>query len=195
MSDVSRLLLFMVSCVFTENVVFARLLGSDEAVRESRGVGAAAALGLATAAVMALAVLCDGLLYRFALVPLHAEYMNLVAFVLVSAALAYAAAAVVGRLRPALADALGDSLPMIAANCAVLGVAALGFREDYGMAEAVLAALFGGLGYALALVLMAGVRERIACSRVPKALRGLPISLISASLIALAFMGFIGMGA
>ena len=193
MSNISSVLLFMVSCVFTQNVVFSRLLGSDEAAQR-RGVGAAFALGLATAAVMALAALCDCLAYRWVLEPLHAGYMNLVALALISAALACAAAAVVGRARPALREQLGDSLPMIAANCAVLGVALQSFTSGLGALEAALAGLFGGLGFTLALVLMAGVQERIAYSKVPKALKGLPISLISASLVALAFMGFMGIG-
>ena len=193
MTGISRILLFMVSCVFTQNVVFVRLLGSGEAVREDRGVGAAACIGIATAAVMTLAALCGWLVRSLVLVPLHAEYMTLTALALMCVALAYLAAAVVRGVKPALAEKLGEGLPMIAANCAVLGVALIDLEKGASLLDATLGGLFGGLGFLLAIVLMAGVKERIAYSKVPAPLKGLPISLISAGLVALAFMGFMGL--
>lgn len=194
MSDISRILLLMVSCVFTQNVVLARLLGVGEAMDERRSVAAAAGLGVAVAAVMALASLCGWIVYHMVLVPLHAEYLELTAFALLLALLAWLAGLAVGKAWPALEEALGDSMPMIAVNCAVLGVALVNIDSGYGLGDAFLSGLFNGLGFLLAVVLMAGVQERLRFSRIPRAMKGLPISLVSASLMALAFMGFLGMG-
>lgn len=194
MTGITRILLFMVSCVFTQNVVFARLLGSGAAVTEKRGVGVAAGMGLAVTVVMTLTALCGWLAWNLALVPLNAQYLMITALVLIAAAAAWLSCAILGRLVPALSGALEESLPIIAVNCAVLGIAVLNIESGYGLGDAVLAGLFGGLGFLLAIVCMAGVQERIAYSRVPEPLKGLPISLISASLIALAFMGFMGLG-
>ena len=156
-------------------------------------MGAAACIGIATAAVMTLAALCGWLVRSLALVPLHAEYMTLTALALLCVALAYLAAAVVRGVKPALAEKLGEGLPMIAANCAVLGVALIDLEKGASLLDVTLGGLFGGLGFLLAIVLMAGVKERIAYSKVPAPLKGLPISLISAGLVALAFMGFMGL--
>jgi len=192
MSDVSRALLFLVSCVFTQNVIFARLLVSRSAV-ESRRIGAAAGLGLFTAVVMALSSVLAWILYSWILKPLHAESLYLVAFVLVIAACTQLVALCLGKIRPALAEGLGNCLALVAANCAVLGIALLNVEMGCGIGQAFLNGLFSGLGYLVALVCMAGVQERLEYSKIPAPLKGLPISLISASLMALAFMGFAGM--
>ena len=194
MTGISRALLFMVSCVFAQNVVFTRLLGC-EALGEGRDrLGTAVGLGLVVTAVMALTSLLGWMAWQWVLVPLGAEYLLLLVLVLIIAALAALAGATLGRVKPAIQESLGDVLPLIAANCAVLGVAILNIESGYGLGDAFLSGLFGGLGFLLAMVLMAGVQERISTSKVPEAMKGLPISLVSASLIALAFMGFIGLG-
>ena len=112
---------------------------------------------------------------------------------LVIIGLALLARLLVKRIRPELGEALEDSFLLMAANCVVLGIAILNFENGYGLGYALLHGLFGGLGYLLAIVLMAGVQERIEFSRVPESMKGLPITLVSASLMALAFLGFMGM--
>ena len=192
MSGIPRILLFMVSCVFTENFVFVRLLGCS-ALGEERRVGVAAGYGLATAAAMALASLGAWLAQRFVLEPLNAAQLYLIVDVLVILAASALVAWLAAKLWPALAPALSDGTTAIAANCAVLGAALINLEKGFGAGDALLNGLFGGLGFALALVLMAGVRERLEFSKIPAPLKGLPISLISAGLAALAFMGFAGM--
>ena len=191
MSDISSILLFIVSCVFTQNVVFVRLLGGCAAVEERR-VGVAAKLGLAATATMTLTALCGWIVDHLILVPLHAEYLRIVAFAAILLAAAWVVGLLAKKLCPAFGEAMEDSFMHIAASCAVLGIALIHAEAGWGLLQAVLGGLFGGLGFMLALVLMAGVQDRLETSRIPAPLKGLPISLISASLIALAFMGFTG---
>ena len=192
MSGISRILMFMVSCVFTENVIFARLLG-DEALGEEHRLGVAAGYGLATAAAMAIASALAWLLDTLVLAPLGATHLQLMAYVAAVILASLLVGALAAKAFPALKGALGDGAAAIAANCAVLGIALVNAQEGYGFTDAVLNGLFGGLGFALALVLMAGVRERLEFSKIPEPMKGLPISLVAASLAALAFMGFAGM--
>lgn len=184
----------MVSCVFTENVVFVRLLGSDAVSGGGRELGHAALYGLVTAVVMTLGAALSWLVWRWVLTPLGMDYLQITAFTLIFAGLAALAVAAAGRLMPRLSEALSEQTALTAANCALLGIVVINIDRGYGLADATLSGLFGGLGFALACVCMAGIRERIAYSKVPKPLKGLPISLISASLMALAFMGFTGLG-
>ena len=192
MSDISRVLLFIVSCVFTQNVVFTRLL-IGRGLAENRRVGVAAGLGLAVTLVMTLASLCGWVVYNCLLVPMHAEYLKIIALVAVVLLAAWVVELLLAKVCPALAGALGEGFTAAAVSCAVLGIAIINIDQGYGLGYAVLGGLFGGLGYLLALVLMAGVQDRLETSRIPRCLKGLPISLISASLIALAFMGFAGL--
>lgn len=192
MSEISRALLFMVSCVFTENVVFSRLLGVG-IFKKAHRVENAIGLGLMMAALTTLTALFAWLLDRLLLVPLKVEFLRLPVYVLVMIGLALLALLLAKRIRPELGEALEDSFLPMAANCAVLGIAILNFESGYGLGYALLHGLFGGLGYLLAIVLMAGVQERIEFSRVPESMKGLPITLVSASLMALAFLGFMGM--
>ena len=194
MSDISRVLLILASCVFTQNVVFVRMFADSGLFCRDRRVCAAAWLGLATALVMTMTSLVGWLVRDLVLVPMGAEYLSVIALVLIAAVLAWLVALCLGKAKPALAESLSDGLPFLMANCAVLGVALINVEKGCGLGESVLNGLFGGLGFLLAIVLMAGVQERLESSRVPKSLRGLPISLISASMIALAFMGFMGLG-
>ena len=188
----TRTLLFLVSCVFTQNFVFARLLGSSALFDEDRRVETALGLGLVTAVIMTLASVGCWALERYALVPMKAEYLRVLAYMVIS----LIAAALVGLCLkaafPKLNDALNEAGMLIAVNCAALGVALLNAEAGCGIAEAALHGLFGGLGFMLAITLMAGVQERIRYSRIPEPMKGLPITLISASLMALAFMGFMG---
>ena len=191
MSSISRILLFMVSCVFTQNIVFVQLLGGGALYKKAGRIGTAAIVGAFMALVMTVASAVNWLVYRKVLVPLNAQSLALIAFVLVIAGAAALAAMLCKKLIPAAGEALGENVVALAANCAVLGVCVLSVGGGFG--RAVASGLFGGLGFLLAMLLMAGVQDRLEFSKVPKSMRGLPISLVSASLIALAFMGFIGL--
>ena len=191
MSNITRVLLFIVSCVFTQNVVFTRLLGVC-APAEDRRVATAAGYGVVVALAMTLTAAGAWLVRSLALVPMHAEYLQLTALALVALIAAFIVEKCVVALKPALAGALEGNLPGIAANCAVLGIALVNLEAGCDLGRAVLNGLLGGLGFLVAIVLMAGVQDRLETSRVPESMKGLPITLVSASLIALAFMGFLG---
>ena len=188
----TRTLLFLVSCVFTQNFVFAKLLGSSALFDEDRRVGTAVGLGLVTAVIMTLASAGCWALEKYALVPMKAEYLRVLAYVAVSLIAAVLVGLCLKAAFPKLNDALNEAGMLIAVNCAALGVALLNAEAGYGIADAALHGLFGGLGFMLAITLMAGVQERIKYSHIPEPMKGLPITLISASLMALAFMGFMG---
>ena len=193
MNGATGILLFMASCVLTQNIVFVRLLGADD-LDKSRGIEAAAGFGLVMTLVMTVASALAWMVQHWILNPLGAAYLQLPAFVLVILLTAFAAARLVAQAKPALAESLNGSLAPLAANCAVLGIAIINLEAGYGLGGALLNGLLGGIGYLIAIVLMAGVQERLESSRIPEALKGMPIALISASLIALAFSGFMGLG-
>ena len=193
MSGITRILLFMVSCVLTHNFIFSRFLGCCPFLGVSRKVETAACMGLAVTFVMGLASLFTWMVYHWILLPLHIEYLQTGAFILVIAALVQFVEMFLKKTSPGLYRALGIYLPLITTNCAVLGVAVLNIDEAYNLGYAILNGVFGALGFLLAIVLMAGVQERLETSKIPEPLKGFPITLISASLMAIAFMGFAGL--
>ena len=193
MSGITRILLFMVSCVLTHNFIFSRFLGCCPFLGVSRKVETAASMGLAVTFVMGLASLFTWMVYHWILVPLKIEYLQTGAFIVVIAALVQLVEMFLKKSSPSLYRALGIYLPLITTNCAVLGVAVLNIDEGYGLGYAVLNGVFGALGFLLAIVCMAGVSERLETSKIPEPLKGFPITLISASLMAMAFMGFAGL--
>jgi len=193
MNGIARILLFMVSCVFTHNFILSRFLGCCPFLGVSRKVETAASMGLAVTFVMGLASLFSWMVYHWILVPLHIEYLQTGAFILVIAALVQLVEMFLKKTSPALYRGLGIYLPLITTNCAVLGVAVLNIDEAYNLGYAVLNGVFGALGFLLAIVCMAGVTERLETSKIPEPLKGFPITLISASLMAMAFMGFAGL--
>ena len=193
MSGITRILLFMVSCVLTHNFIFSRFLGCCPFLGVSRKIETAASMGLAVTFVMGLASLFTWIVHHWILAPLNIEYLQTGAFILVIAALVQLVEMFMKKTSPALYRALGIYLPLITTNCAVLGVAVLNIDEGYGLGYAVLNGVFGALGFMLAIVCMAGVTERLETSKIPEPLKGFPITLISASLMAIAFMGFAGL--
>ena len=193
MSEITRILLFMVSCVLTHNFIFSRFLGCCPFLGVSRKIETAACMGLAVTFVMGLASLFTWMVHHWILVPLNIQYLQTGAFILVIAALVQLVEMFLKKSSPGLYKALGIYLPLITTNCAVLGVAVLNIDEGYGLGYAILNGVFGALGFLLAIVCMAGVQERLETSKIPEPLRGFPITLISASLMAMAFMGFAGL--
>jgi electron transport complex protein RnfA len=191
---VTSLLLFMVNCVLTNNFIFSRYLGCCPFLGVSSKVETAAGMGIAVTFVMGLASLITYIVYTFVLVPLNLTYLNTISFILVIAALVQFVEMFMKKSLPALYNALGIYLPLITTNCAVLGVTILNVTESYNLLWSVLNGVFGALGFLLAIVLMAGARERLESSDIPKAFKGFPISLVIAGLMSVAFLGFAGLG-
>ena len=194
MSPILKVLLFMVSCILSNNFIFSRFLGCCPFLGVSSKVETAASMGLAVTFVMGLASVFAWVVYNLVLVPLGLEYLNTIAFILVIASLVQFVELFIKKSSPSLYRALGIYLPLITTNCAVLGVTILNVNNDYNLLYSLLNGIFGALGFLLAIVLMAGVRERLETSKIPKPLSGFSISLIIAGLMSIAFMGFSGMG-
>ena len=188
----TRTLLFLVSCVFTQNFVFARLFGASALFDEDRRIETALGLGLVTTVIMAVASALCWALDRYILVPMKAEYLRVLVYVVASLFITLLVGLCLKKAFPKLGGALNEAGMFIAANCATLGAALINAEADACFVDASLRGLFGGLGFLVAITLMAGIYERIRYSKVPGFMKGLPITLISASLMALAFMGFMG---
>ena len=187
--------------IFTQNFVLVKFYGICPFLGVSKKVDTALGMGMAVTFVMTLASIMTWFCQRFILIPLNIEYMQTIAFIVIIAALVQFVEMFLQKSIPSLYSALGIYLPLITTNCAVLGVALLNVRTasvistsgSYTLIESIVNGFSAGIGFMLAIVLFAGVRERLEHSDIPKALEGFPIALISASLLALAFLGFQGM--
>lgn len=186
-------LLIFVAAVFVNNVVLSQFLGICPFLGVSKKVDTAAGMGAAVTFVLALATMCTFLLQRFVLEPLDMVYMQTIAFILVIAALVQMVEIILKKVSPALYQALGVFLPLITTNCCVLGVAILVIQKEFNLMESVVYAVSIALGFTLALVVFAGIREQLSRTEFPSSMRGIPIALISAGILAMAFMGFSGM--
>jgi len=191
-TDFSSFLLFMVYCVLVNNFIFSRFLGCCPFLGVSSKVETATGMGLAVTFVMGLASFFTYFV-NMALKALSLEYLQTIAFILVIAALVQFVEMFMKKSMPALYSALGIYLPLITTNCAVLAVTLLNVQNDYNLFESVCNGVFGAIGFLLAITLMAGVRERLESSDIPKAFKGFPSSLVIAGLLSIAFMGFQGM--
>lgn len=189
------ILITFISAVFINNFVVVKFLGICPFLGVSKKIKTAAGMGVAVIFVMALASAATWLVQEFILKPLDLEYLQTIAFILVIAALVQVVEMVLQKTSQALYKALGIYLPLITTNCAVLGVCLLNLelKGEARFLFSVLNGAFSGVGFTLAIVLFAGIRERLETARVPKCLEGFPISLISASLVSLAFFGFQGL--
>ena len=184
------LIAIIIGAIFVNNVVLSQFLGICPFLGVSSKVETSLGMGMAVTFVMALAAIVTWCLQNYILVPFGIEYMQTIVFILVIAALVQMVEIVLKKVSPALYQALGIFLPLITTNCAVLGVAILMVQKDFSLITGVIYAVATAIGFALALVLFAGIRERLDVEDVPHALRGVPIALITASLLAMAFMGF-----
>mgnify|MGYP002513486428 CR=1 FL=1 len=180
----------VIGAIFVNNVVLSQFLGICPFLGVSSKVETSLGMGMAVTFVMALASIVAWSIQTFVLVPLQIEYMQTIVFILVIAALVQMVEIVLKKVSPALYQALGIFLPLITTNCAVLGVAILMVQKDMDLLTGVIYSVATALGFALALVLFAGIRERLEVEDVPAAFRGVPIALITAGLLAMAFMGF-----
>ena len=180
----------VIGAILVNNVVLSQFLGICPFLGVSSKVETSLGMGMAVTFVMALAAVVTWCLQNYILIPFGIEYMQTIVFILVIAALVQMVEIVLKKVSPALYQALGIFLPLITTNCAVLGVAILMTQKDFDLLTGVIYSIATALGFALALVLFAGIRERLDVEDVPQALKGVPIALITASLLAMAFMGF-----
>ncbi len=179
--------------IFIENFVLNQILGLCPFIGVSNKIDSAVGMGLAVTFVMVMAGVATWSIQAFLLVPLQLEYLQTISFILVIASLVQFVEMVVRKTAPALYQSLGVFLPLITTNCAVLGVALLNIKKNYGLVESAVNSFGGGLGFFFALIIMAGIRERLDVSEIPEAMRGAPIAFVTAGLLATAFMGFSGL--
>ncbi len=185
--------LFFINAAFSNNMIFSRFLGNCPYLGVSNKLETATGMGVAVVFVMGIASLFCYISYAYILVPLGLQYLDTITFILIIAALVQLVEMFMKKSLPALYSALGIYLPLITTNCAVLGVALINMRSGYNLIESVLSGVFGAVGFLMAIILMAGVRERLEDSDIPKAFKGFPISLIIAGFMSVAFMGFAGL--
>lgn len=191
--DVSHLLVIVLGAVFINNFVLNRFLGICPFIGVSKKIDSSIGMGMAVAFVMTLAGGVTWCVHHFLLVPLNATFLQTVSFILVIAALVQLVEMFLQKNSPTLYSALGIYLPLITTNCAVMGVALLNIREEFTLPESLIFSFSAAVGFTLALLLMAGIRERLDLVQVPRAFRGAPIAFVVAGLMAIAFMGFAGM--
>lgn len=185
--------IIIIGAIFVNNIVLSQFLGICPFLGVSTKVETSLGMGAAVTFVMALASVAAYLLQYYVLVPLGIQYMQTIVFILVIAALVQMVEIILKKVSPALYQALGIFLPLITTNCAVLGVAILLVQKEFNLPQAVVYSVSIAIGFSLALTLFAGLRERLELNDVPKAMRGTPIALITAGILAMAFMGFSGL--
>ncbi len=187
------LALILVATVLVNNFVLVKFLGLCPFMGVSRKLETATGMALATTFVLTLSAVCSYLVNAYLLQPLGLEYLRTIAFILVIAAVVQFTEMVVEKTSPLLYQVLGIYLPLITTNCAVLGVALLNIQESHGFLESLTYGFGAALGFSLVMILFAGVRERVAAADVPQAFQGASIALITAGMMALAFLGFSGL--
>jgi Na+-translocating ferredoxin:NAD+ oxidoreductase subunit A len=188
-----KLLSIIFIYILVENFVLQRFFGICPFLGVSRKMETAVGMSMAVVFVMTLATLVTWLLYTYVLAPSGLYYLQIVAFILVIASLVQLVETALRKISPTLYQGLGIFLPLITTNCAVLAVALLAVRQEFTLAESVVFGLAASLGFSLALIIMAGIRERLEFAKVPAALQGTAVTLITAGILSLAFMGFRGM--
>lgn len=182
----------IVTAIFVNNIVFAQFLGICPFIGVSRKLSSAVGMGGAVTFVMALATLVTWFLQTYVLVPLELQFMQTIVFILVIAALVQMLEIILKKVAPGLYMALGVFLPLITTNCAVLGVAILVTQKGFDLGQSLVYAIATAIGFTLALTIFAGIREQLTLVDVPEAMKGTPIALLCAGLLAMAFMGFAG---
>ena len=193
MDQIYELLAITLGAILANNFIFSQFLGICPFLGVSKKVDTAVGMGVAVTFVMGLASAITWLVNKFILIPFDLGYMQTVAFILVIASLVQFIEMFLQKSMPSLYTALGVYLPLITTNCAVLGVALLNIQNNYNFISSVVYGITGGLGFLLAIVLFASIRERLVFADYPKSFDGFPIALVTAGLMALAFMGFSGL--
>ncbi|MFQ7112855.1 electron transport complex subunit RsxA [Hallella bergensis] len=185
-------LLIFISAIFVNNIILSQFLGICPFLGVSKKIDTALGMGAAVAFVMTLATVVTWLVQIYVLNPFNLQYLQTLAFILIIAALVQMVEIILKKASPALYQALGIFLPLITTNCAVLGVAILVIQKDFDLIQSVVYAFSTAIGFSLALVVFAGIREQLELVRIPKGMRGMAVVMITAGLLSLAFMGFSG---
>ena len=185
-------ILIFISAIFVNNIILSQFLGICPFLGVSKKVDTALGMGAAVAFVLTLATIVTYLLQTYVINPFGLQYLQTLSFILVIASLVQMVEIVLKKVSPALYQALGIFLPLITTNCAVLGVAILVIQKDFSLIQSIVYAFSTAIGFALAMVVFAGLREQLSLVRVPKGMQGMAIVLVTAGLLSLAFMGFSG---
>ena len=185
-------LAIILTAIFVNNIVFAQFLGICPFIGVSKDLSSALGMGAAVTFVMAVATAVTWVLQHTILIPFGLQYIQTIAFILVIAILVQMLEIVMKKVSPTLYAALGVFLPLITTNCAVLGVAIIVAQKDFGFVHSLVYAIATAIGFALALVIMAGLRTQLELADVPRSMKGVPIALVTAGILAMAFMGFAG---
>ena len=192
--NIVSLVQISIAAILINNFVLSRFLGLCPFMGVSKKLSSAIGMGMAVIFVMTVASMFSWIIYNYILVPYNVTYLYTIVFILVIASLVQLVEMILQKFSPALYEALGIFLPLITTNCAILGVAVLNtVTEDYNFIESLVNGITSGIGFTLALVLMAGIREKLELANIPKPLEGLPIAFITAGLMAIAFLGFSGL--
>ncbi|MEW5894340.1 MAG: electron transport complex subunit RsxA [Candidatus Omnitrophota bacterium] len=183
----------IISAVFVNNIVLTRFLGICPFLGVSNRFSTAGGMGGAVVFVMTLSTTVTYLVYKYVLLPFGIGFMQTITYILVIAALVQMVELILKKISPALYQALGVYLPLITTNCTILGVAILVIQNEYNLMQSVVFAVANAVGFALALIIFAGIREQMELADVPAFMKGAPIALVTAGLLSMAFMGFAGM--
>lgn len=193
MDEVKQLLILLISSSLVSNVVLSQFLGLCPFLGVSKKVKTASGMGVAVIFVITLASAVAGVIYQFVLVPLGITYLQTIVFILVIAALVQFVEMFLKKAIPSLYQALGVYLPLITTNCAVLGVALTNVQKEYGIIKGIVNGFATAVGFTISIVILAGIREKTAYNDVPESFKGMPMVLLTAGLMAIAFCGFSGL--
>jgi len=182
----------IIVAILVNNVVFSQFLGICPFMGVSKKLDTAIGMGAAVTFVLTLATLVSFLIQKGILEPFGLEYLQTITFIFVIASLVQMVEIIIKKISPPLYQALGVFLPLITTNCVILGVAILVFQKDYNLLESIIYAISTAIGYAMALIIFSSIREQLTLTKIPKAMQGVPIALITAGILAMAFMGFSG---
>ena len=188
-----ELLVILLSAMLVDNFVLSKFMGICPFLGVSKKLDSAVGMGAAVTFVMICATICTTLIYSLILVPMGLEYLKTIAFILIIALFVQLVEMILKKKVPSLYNALGVYLPLITPNCAVLGVTILNIDNSYNMLQSIVNALGAGLGFTIALVIFSGVRSRVNSSDIPETFKGIPSTLIAASIVSVSFMGFSGL--
>lgn len=186
-------ILMIIAAVFVNNIILSQFLGICPFLGVSSKVSTALGMGVAVLFVMTISTLCTWLLQTYILVPFGLEFLQTICFILVIAALVQMLEIMLKKVSPSLYQALGIYLPLITTNCAVLGIAILVIQKDFNLAQGLVYTVSNAIGFTVAILIFAGIREQLEFSNIPKGLKGVPIALLTAGILAMAFMGFTGL--
>ena len=192
MDYILNLFLIVITAIFVNNIVLAQFLGICPFLGVSKKMDTASGLGMAVTAVLVVATLVTFIIQKYVLVAFGLEYLQTIVFILVIASLVQMIEIILKHSMPSLYQALGVFLPLITTNCCILGVTILVVQKEYDLLQGLIYSMATALGFWLAMVVFAGMREQLAMADTPKAMRGTPLALITAGLLAMAFMGFSG---